>query len=79
MLILLICCTIPHVNSFRILFLRIIVNVLTGDIFKGASLAYYGIDNRLKLCQATVMFGRKCSVTIGATMFTLCKVAMHEL
>ena len=36
MLILLIGCTNSHVNSFRNLFLRIIVNVLIDYILKGA-------------------------------------------
>ena len=45
MLILLIGYTNSHVNSFRILFLHIVVNGLIGYTLKGASLAYYGIDN----------------------------------
>ena len=40
MLILLIGCTNPHVNSFRTLFLRILVHVLIGYLLKSASLAY---------------------------------------
>ncbi len=48
-------------------------------IWKDASLAYYGVDNCLKQCQANVMFGRKCSVRIGAAMFMLHKVVLREL
>ncbi len=40
MLILLIGYTNSHVNSFRILFLRIVVNGLIGYILKGAAMAY---------------------------------------